>query len=209
MTTEITDVIDHLVGTEPGSALQVIRSARPIARDNAQNSYEALFTPADPGAVSLAERFAVATFVAGLHGDTATAAFYRDHLAGLADAAQTAAIADAISQGQTQGPYGHYPAGPLTGEDRPGAIFTVSDANRTVLGNRLAAALDHAHLLVFRPRDSSPGALQALLTAGWSSDAIVTLSQLVAFLAFQIRVIVGLRALAQAQSQSDRTVAAE
>lgn len=208
MTTEIADVIDHLVGAAPGSALHSVRAGRPIARDNAQKSYEALFTPADPGAVLLAERFALATFVAGLHGDAATAAFYRGQLAPLTDAAHIAAIADALDQGQTQGPYGHYPAGPLTAEDRPGLVFAVSDAGRTVLGDRLAAALEHAHLLVFRPRDSSPEALQALLTAGWSSDAIVTLSQLVAFLAFQIRVIVGLRALAQAQSQSDRPVAA-
>ncbi|MCY1551814.1 CMD domain protein [compost metagenome] len=54
----------------------------------------------------------------------------------------------------------------------------------------------HAHLLVFHPRDASPAALQALLDAGWRTTEIVTLSQLVAFLAFQIRVVIGLRALA-------------
>lgn len=37
--------------------------------------------------------------------------------------------------------------------------------------------------------------LQALLDAGWSTTEIVTLSQLVAFLSFQIRVVVGLRVL--------------
>jgi CMD domain protein len=66
-----------------------------------------------------------------------------------------------------------------------------------VLGERLSVALAHAHLLVFHPRDASPAALQSLLDAGWSSTEIVTLSQLVAFLAFQIRVVTGLRALAQ------------
>jgi uncharacterized protein YciW len=74
-----------------------------------------------------------------------------------------------------------------------------------VLG-RLDAALVHAHLLVFRPRDASSAALQALLNAGWSTDDIVTLSQLVAFLSFQIRVVTGLSALAAADTQS---VAAE
>ncbi len=38
--------------------------------------------------------------------------------------------------------------------------------------------------------------MQALLDAGWSATDIVTLSQLVAFLSFQIRVVAGLRALA-------------
>jgi uncharacterized protein YciW len=34
-----------------------------------------------------------------------------------------------------------------------------------------------------------------LLDAGWTTSGIVTLSQLVAFLAFQIRVVTGLKAL--------------
>ena len=66
---------------------------------------------------------------------------------------------------------------------------------------RLAAALEHAHLLVFRPRDADPAALQALIGAGWSTDSIVTLSQLVAFLSFQIRAVAGLRALAAAPAR--------
>ena len=49
-----------------------------------------------------------------------------------------------------------------------------------------------------RARDASAAALQELLDAGWSNAGIVTLSQLVAFLAFQIRTVVGLRALAAA-----------
>ena len=44
--------------------------------------------------------------------------------------------------------------------------------------------------------NAAPAALQALLDAGWSTTDIVTLSQIVAFLSFQIRVIAGLRVLA-------------
>ena len=51
-------------------------------------------------------------------------------------------------------------------------------------------------MLVFHPRDAAPAHLQALIDAGWSTTGIVTLSQLVAFLAFQIRAVTGLRALA-------------
>ena len=50
-------------------------------------------------------------------------------------------------------------------------------------------------LLVLHPRDAKPAHLQALLVAGWSTTDIVTLSQLVAFLSFQIRVVAGLRVL--------------
>jgi uncharacterized protein YciW len=52
-------------------------------------------------------------------------------------------------------------------------------------------------MLVFHPRDADPDAIQALLNAGWSNQGIVTLSQLVAFLAFQLRAAAGLRVLAE------------
>jgi uncharacterized protein YciW len=72
----------------------------------------------------------------------------------------------------------------------------VAEPHRALLGTRVTAALEHAHLLVFRPRDATSAALQMLLDAGWSNPGIVTLSQLVAFLAFQIRAVAGLRTLA-------------
>ena len=103
-----------------------------------------------------------------------------------------------IERGAASGPYGRYPEGPLSVEDKAGPSFRVSPSNREKLGARLAAALEHAHLLVFHPRDASPAALEALLDAGWSTTDIVTLSQLVAFLTFQIRVVAGLRTLANA-----------
>jgi CMD domain protein len=141
----------------------------------------------------------LATFVAGLHGEPATLAFYRDGLAGQDERpGLVAAVDDEIARGAAHGPYGRYPAGPLSVEDRAGPIYRVDEANRPILGARLSAALEHAHLLVFHPRDASPAALQALLNVGWSTNGVVTLSQLVAFLSFQIRVIVGLRALAAA-----------
>ena len=194
-----TDVIDLLAGVAPGSRLAAIRAQRSQARENAQASHVALFAPEFPGGVSLGTRCAVATFVAGLHRDAATLAFYRDGLIRLnGDPGVVAAVDDEIVRGAARGPYGRYPSGPLSGEDKDGPVLRIAQPNRRILGAPLAAALEHAHLLVFRPRDASPAALQAVLDAGWSTTDIVTLSQLVAFLAFQIRVIVGLRALAAA-----------
>ena len=63
-------------------------------------------------------------------------------------------------------------------------------------GERLAAAFEHIHMLVYHPRDAKAVSLQAMLDAGWSTTDVVTLSQLVSFLAFQIRVVAGLKALA-------------
>lgn len=199
------DVVDRLVGIAPGSTLDSVRRNRTQARDNAQLSYEALFAPKAAGTVLLEERFAVGYFVAGLHRDEAVAAFYRESLGHYDRPGLLGAISAEIRLGEAAGPYGTYPAGPLSGEDKAGLIYAPDPTNRAMLG-RLKAALAHAHLLVFRPRDASSAALQALLNAGWSTDDIMTLSQLVAFLSFQIRVVTGLRALAAADTQS---VAAE
>jgi CMD domain protein len=197
----IPDVIDRLVGVAPGDAIDLVRAQRLEARTNAQQSYLSLFAPTPPvfGHFTAADRFAVAAFVAGLHGQADVALFYAGELDGQgARAGVAAAIAAETKRGAAQGPgpYGSYPAGPLSAEDKAGPSYAVSDAHREVLGARLAAALVHAHLLVFHPRDASPPALQALLDAGWSSTEVVTLSQLVSFLAFQIRVVTGLQALA-------------
>jgi CMD domain protein len=191
------DVIDALVGITPGSPLDAIRARRPEARAHAQATYQALFAPKAPGGITAQERFAVGAFVAGLHGATAIGVYYAARLAESgASAALKETVDAAIVQARTNGPYGRYPAGPLSGEDTAGLNYRVGAAIRRTLGPRLAAAFEHVHMLVFHPRDATPAALQALLDGGWSTTDIVTLSQIAAFLSFQIRVVAGLRILA-------------
>jgi len=190
------DVIDRLSGIEAGSALAQLRLQRPDARENAQKSFVALFWPADSSDVSVVERFAVATFVAGLHREAIVTDFYATELAGQGEGAVLVkAITGEAGRGATEGPYGHFPNGPLSREDRQGPTYVIVDEVRPVLGPRLSAALVHAHRLVFHPRDAGADALQALLDAGWSATGVVTLSQLVTFLTFQLRMVAGLRVL--------------
>ena len=197
MSKETRDIIDLLAGIDAGSPLDGIRGKRIQARENAQKSYLALFEPADFGDVPALERYAVASFVAGIHGDPNVTDFYLTKLAGIAEGAElVAALKAEIDRGKTSGPYGAFPAGPLSAEDTPGLIYRVAQDRRRSLDAKLAAALEHAHLLVFRPRDAAPADMTALLDAGWTTGGIVTLSQLVAFLSFQVRNIAGLRTLA-------------
>jgi len=193
----MTDLIDELVGIAPGDPLDAIRAQRPDARANAQASYDALLAPRDIAHVSIAERFAIAFWSAAI-SRSSVAAHYRARLAS-EDPAALAAIEDALPEAFTTGPYGAYPPGPLSVEDEPGLEWRASDALRERIGDRLAAALEHAHLLTFHPRDSSPEALESLLAAGWSTTGVVTLSQLVAFVHFQLRVVAGLTVLREAQ----------
>jgi CMD domain protein len=191
------DVIDTLVGVAPGSPLDAIRANRPQARANAERSYRVLFEPENSDGLPLRERLAVAAFVAGLHRVEPTAGHYARLLSDrFGDAALSAAIAEAAASAAGCGPYGRYPSTALEAEDREGPVWMPDARQAAIFGAKLAAALAHAHMLTFHPRGASPEALQALLDSGLTTTEIVTLSQIIAFLSFQIRVIEGLRFLA-------------
>lgn len=194
----MSDLIDELAGIVPGDHLDTLRAKRPIARRDAQASYEALVaSPSDLDRASAVERAAIGYWVTALSQAAALAEHYRSLLASL-DPAVLDALAAAIPGAATTGPYGAYPPGPLSAEDTGGLHWAAPAALRAAVGDRIAAALEHAHLLTFRPRDSHPKALQALLDAGWTTDGIVTIAQLVAFTHFQLRVVAGLTALKEA-----------
>jgi CMD domain protein len=192
------DVIDTLAGIAPGSHLDSVRrTRRPVAREHAQKSYDSLFTPAEFGDFGPLERHAIAVFIAGLHGQDTIKAFYAEKLRSSAATDATRAALDAeIAAAKSQGPYGAFPKGPLSKEDTKGPVHRVAKEHLEALGPRLAAALEHVHMLVFHPRDADVRSLQSLLDAGWTTTEVVTLSQLVAFLSFQIRVVAGLKVLA-------------
>ncbi|RSZ63149.1 alkylhydroperoxidase domain protein [Corynebacterium hylobatis] len=177
----MTDIINLLSALGPDHPLARLRGARPDALTNAQNSFEALLEPAAPGTFSYGERYAVATYVAGLHGAANARTFYSELLLDDAPATLPQAVDAAIEAGRSTGPY--WDGG-----------FVLHDAD--ALGERLAAAFDIAHLLVFHPRDARPEAMAHLAAHGWSADDTVSLTQLISFLAFQLRVIHGLQVLA-------------
>ena len=61
---------------------------------------------------------------------------------------------------------------------------------------RRAAILAHVARVATAPREATPAHLQALRDAGLSPQDIVALSQLIAFVSYQTRVVSGLRLLA-------------
>lgn len=172
-----TDIIDALAETP--AQLTELRRRRPEAVDNAQRSFEALFEPTDDvliQALPVSTRYAVAAFIAGVSGAKRAAAFYTDLLAD-EDESLVAVVDDAVRAGVSAGPY----AG--------GDFVTFGEG-------ALAAAFDFAHLLTFHPKDASPAAIGHLQEAGYNENAIVSLGQLIAFVAFQLRVVHGVRVLA-------------
>jgi len=63
------------------------------------------------------------------------------------------------------------------------------------LDERIIAILGHVDLLTCSSRSGSPGAIAVLTAAGLSPKDVVTVSQLIAYLSFEIRVIATMRAL--------------
>ncbi|WP_300004908.1 alkylhydroperoxidase domain protein [uncultured Cedecea sp.] len=63
------------------------------------------------------------------------------------------------------------------------------------VSKRFAALLDHAERLSFQPVQVSPAGVEGLLAAGFNEEEIVTLSQIIGFVAFQSRLLRGLRLL--------------
>lgn len=188
-----TDIVDQIAGVT--RELDALRRRRPVTREQLQASFDALFAPVSTTEVSQAERELIAAFATRLAGDDdATGRFYADR-ALTADPQRAAVVIAEATDAAVVGPFGSYTEAGLQAENTDGERYAPSAEVAEVLGDRLAAALAHTHLLVFRPRESSADDIQRLVDAGWSADGIVTLSQLVSFLAFQQRVVTGLTAL--------------
>ncbi|MCW3492494.1 CMD domain protein [Microbacterium sp. SSM24] len=194
MTTLTSDTVDRLAGLRPDGDIAHLRRRRPVTRAQLQASSDALIAPLDDREFPLVERLLVAAFATRVTADDATAAHYAG-LASAADAARAEVVAGEASASATAGPFGTYVEAGLRDESTDGRRYEPGLAARDALGERLTAALAHAHLLTVRPREAGSAALDRLLDAGWSVDGIVTLSQLVSFLAFQQRVAAGLRVL--------------
>lgn len=194
------DIINTLAGVSP--EIEKLRNARPDALHNAQASFAALLEPDNPDNFSYAERYAVAAFTATLFGEEKAADFYFDLLADEADEELIAVVRAASARGASTGPYhdGGFVVFGGTSDTSGTGDVTAGDGDadgvEAALGTRLAAAFSWVHLVAFHPKDASPQALGNLDAAGWSATEIVSLSQLVAFLAFQVRVVHGLRVMA-------------
>lgn len=190
------DVLDHALGVTAGDPLDAVRATRAATRENAQRSYDSIFSPTVGNGVSIAERLALAVIISRWHGDTPLSAHYEAEFSRVEPSVDMiAALRDIAAAGRVQGPYGVYREPGLAAESVEGLRFVVPDAARSVVGDELSALVEHVHLLVFRPREASAEALQRLLDEGWTTTDLVCVSQLVAFLSFQIRYATGLAVL--------------
>ncbi len=84
----------------------------------------------------------------------------------------------------------HYRAATAEADARPADPGFLGDGDA-----RLQAVLRHVDLVTLGPKDAVAGDIQALRAAGLAEADIVRLSELIAFLAYELRLVAGLRLL--------------
>ncbi len=87
----------------------------------------------------------------------------------------------------------HYTARLIASGATPEIVSVAEQPGRSGGSARLSALLAHADLLGSHPIDTTPDSHQSLADAGLSTLEIVQVSQLIAFLSFQLRVITALQ----------------
>ncbi|WGS52709.1 CMD domain protein [Paraburkholderia sp. D15] len=173
-----TDLVSRLAGLSPGGNVAALRAARADATRYTQGSHDALFS-ADIVDLSLNERLYAAWYAASLTQSVAAANAYRERLLATdADSAEN--ITERLSAITLHGPAG---------------IASLASSSSAAGSARLAAILHHTRALITQPAATGKSELAALLSAGLTTRAIVALAQLVAFVSYQVRVVVALKAL--------------
>jgi len=162
MTKSTIDVIDTLAGLTPDSPLAELRRERPDVVKHLQGSDGAIFSPADDGGLTRAERAAAALRIAELLRDTVLVKHYR---------------------------------GRLAAHDPSGKLAKCVEGRADLTDVRWDAIIAHVDLVTRGPGAATREDIESLAAAGLSSHAIVSLSQLIAYVNFQARVLAGLRML--------------
>jgi uncharacterized protein YciW len=88
----------------------------------------------------------------------------------------------------------------LAAEGADSGVIEAVDSGEPVADARLRAVLAFTGKLIERPVEGDRAAVQSLADSGLSTPAIVAMSQLIAFLSYQIRLAAGLKALAAAEA---------
>lgn len=157
------DLTGELAGAGRSPAIAAVMAGRADLMAATEANYRAVIAPQDPGGLPSAERLALACRIARLNGD----AILADHYQQAAGTGPTLAAALAATLADPGAPA---PANP-----------------------RLAAILRHVDLVTREPREATRGDVAALLAAGLAEADVVRLSQLVAFVSYQARLLAGLR----------------
>lgn len=164
--TETTDTIDTILGVKPGDAIAQLRGQKPELARQDQAYYRSIFEPSAESAAQLSLRNrALVAIRVASHTGSTAVVNWYTELA------------------RTNGA--------TPGELERAEDLTNTWSTPTVLG----AAMRHADLGTTSPSAATAADLQRLQDAGFTPAGIVALSQTIAFVSYQLRLIAALRAL--------------
>ena len=160
------DVIDSILGPESAIAVSVLRSEKPELAAQMQDYYDAVFDPAPDSAQALSPAKRWLIAVRTASHTKSAAVVEWYSAQALRSGVDENSIAKAANVSK------HW-------TDEPG----------------MTAILRHVDLIVTHPVDSSRFNIEALSDAGLTPAEIVALSQVVAYVSYQLRLIAAFRAL--------------
>ena len=161
-----TDVVNQILGVDDDSPIVALRNQKPNLVTELQDYYDAIFQPNDESAAALP---LADRYIIAVRSASFTGS---EAVANwYATLAAEAGVSDEV-------------------------LASARDVSIPWAGDSaLDAAIRHADLLTTHPVDARATDLQILKDAGFSPAGIVSLSQTVAFVNYQLRLIAGLRAL--------------
>jgi CMD domain protein len=160
------DVVSGILGLDDNSKIARLRADRPSQIAELQAYYEAVFGPNERADAALP----------------------------LAD--RLAIAIRVASRTRSSAVVSWYAERARSNGTNEATISRLSDVTSPWTGTAaLDAAVRHADLVTTSPVSARPSDLQALKDAGFSPAGIVSLSQVIAFVSYQLRLIAGLRAL--------------
>ena len=161
------DTIDQMAGLASGSPLHTLRHQRDKVAAATQGSHDAMFDAAVEG-LTVTERLLVALHACRLSQALELSQHYRSRLVALKVDPALLATVESVAESS-------------------GAAAAVDP--------RLRAMLVFTHTLITNPINGDKPALMKLTDAGLTTPAVVALAQLIAFVSYQLRMVVGLKAM--------------
>jgi len=160
------DVVNAILGVDDTSDLAKLRNQKPVLAEQLQDYYRAIFEPEERSAASIP---VLDRFLVALRVASHTRS--------------TAVVAWYVDLARQSG---------ATEE----TVVRVRDADAFWEdASPLGAALRHADLLTLHPVDARKSALDVLNEVGFTPAGIVSLSQTIAYVSYQVRLVAGLRAI--------------
>lgn len=164
------DVIDRIIGGDPEGRIAALRNRKPELIEELQDYYRSIFEPSSESAAAFSL------------GDRALVAVR------VASHTGSGAVAD------------WYAGVAADAGVPPDLIARARDVGSAWDdGMTLGAAIGRADLVTLRPADTEASDIRLLKDAGLTPAGILSLSQTIAFVAYQLRLIAGLRALGDAR----------